>query len=63
VRLTLSKLLNITNEEFDKALDIVRKELIEFNSFTLTKRAYAQKIETRSQNYGIMGFHGDRQFT
>ncbi|CAG8440015.1 7232_t:CDS:2 [Dentiscutata heterogama] len=44
-KIKISKLQNIIDNEFDKILDAVYEEFIEFNSFTLTKRAYAQKIE------------------
>ncbi|CAG8460754.1 8987_t:CDS:2 [Dentiscutata erythropus] len=45
LKVKISKLLNVTANEFDKILDTIYEEFIEFNSFTLTKRAYAQKVE------------------
>ncbi|CAG8691679.1 5121_t:CDS:2 [Cetraspora pellucida] len=61
LRLTLSNILNITHKEFDKSLDIVYKEFIEFNSFTLVKRAYAQKIEAKTRQ-SFINFSAIKKF-
>ncbi len=45
--------MNISSEEFDELIDTIHKEFIEYNSYTVCTRVYAQKIIDNEQKKGL----------